>query len=82
MWNLDYNISSSTHEVRIRPEWAEKPEDTQILVISNATQGDSMAKKLKNVGESEVILVVGGQEVVNSKYLIEFVNIFSLKRNL
>ncbi len=64
IWNLEYG-SESSHEVKIRPVWAAEPEDTQVLLLSNVTQGDTIVRKIKNLGESDVILVVDEKDVVS-----------------
>ena len=48
--------------MRIRPSDAEDESDTQTISLEGGTRGDTISTKIKQIGDSDIILFTNGKE--------------------
>ena len=59
IWNIEKNDKSF---VKIRPSDAEDESDTQTISLQGGARGDTIATKIKQIGDSDIILFTNGTE--------------------
>ena len=59
IWNIEKNDKSF---VKIRPSDAEDESDTQTISLQGGARGDTIATKIKQIGDSFIILFTNGKE--------------------